>query len=223
MSPTGCRAPKPRRPNKSDRRLLEDLEQVAVIVGPASDRLVARRVPHEHGDGIAIALEYAEALTCPSLHVMAGIPGPDVARGRAWGTYVTNLAHAAEAAAQAGRQVVIEPINTRDMPGFFLNYQADARRAIAEVGSAHLGLQLDLYHCQIMEGDLAPTIEKHLSQIGHVQLADNPGRHEPGTGEINYPFLFGHLDRLGYQGWIGCEYKPAATTLEGLGWLDNAR
>jgi len=92
-----------------------------------------------------------------------------------------------------------------------------------EVGSDNLQLQYDIYHMQIMEGDLAPTIEKHLSQIGHVQLADNPGRHEPGTGEINYPFLFGHLDCLGYQGWIGCEYKPAATTLEGLGWLDNAR
>ena len=136
---------------------------------------------------------------------------------------IDNLRFAAEKLKAAGILLLAEPINTRDIPGFFLNRTEQALALFEEVGSDNLQLQYDIYHMQIMEGDLAPTIEKHLSKIGHVQLADNPGRHEPGTGEINYPFLFGHLDRLGYQGWIGCEYKPAATTLEGLGWLDNAR
>jgi hydroxypyruvate isomerase len=113
----------------------------------------------------------------------------------------------------------MEPINTRDMPGFYLTHTAQAVDIIREVGSDNLFVQYDIYHMQIMEGDLASTIEKHLAHIAHMQLADNPGRHEPGTGEINYPFLFAHVDRIGYTGWIGCEYKPATTTAAGLSWV----
>ena len=116
-------------------------------------------------------------------------------------------------------ELLIEAINTRDIPGFYLNTSDQALEIIEEVGSDNLFFQYDIYHMQIMEGDLAPTIEAKLDKIAHLQLADTPGRHEPGTGEINYPFLFEHLDRIGYSGWIGCEYKPATTTAEGLGWF----
>jgi hydroxypyruvate isomerase len=118
----------------------------------------------------------------------------------------------------AGVKLLIEPINTRDIPGFFLSRTDQAIEIIGEVGSDNLFLQYDIYHMQIMEGDLATRIERHRPLIAHIQLADTPGRHEPGTGEINYPFLFGFIDRIGYNGWIGCEYKPARTTAEGLGW-----
>lgn len=112
-----------------------------------------------------------------------------------------------------------EPINTRDIPGFYLCHTEQALAIMDEVDSDNLWLQYDIYHMQVMEGNLAATIERHLGRIGHLQLADNPDRHEPGTGEINYPFLFGFLDKLGYEGWIGCEYKPLGTTVEGLGWI----
>jgi hydroxypyruvate isomerase len=105
------------------------------------------------------------------------------------------------------------------MPGFFLNYTAQAAAIIEEVGSDNLYIQYDLYHAQRMEGEICATAQKHLPRIAHMQLADNPGRNEPGTGEMNYPFIFKHLDAIGYQGWVGCEYKPKTTTLEGLGWL----
>ena len=131
-----------------------------------------------------------------------------------------NLKAAAAAEAERfGVTLLIEPINTRDIPGFFLTTTRQALDILAEVGSNNLFIQYDIYHMQIMEGDLAPTIETHLDMIAHIQLADTPGRHEPGTGEINYPFLFDHLDKVGYTGWVGCEYKPAATTMEGLGWF----
>ena len=118
---------------------------------------------------------------------------------------------------------MIEPINTRDIPGFFLTGTKQALSLIGDVGSPNLFLQYDIYHMQIMEGDLATTIKNNLAKIPHLQLADNPGRNEPGTGEINYPFLFAHLDKLGYAGFVGCEYKPATTTDAGLGWLEQAR
>lgn len=173
--------------------------------------------------GVAKAIDYATVLDCKLLNCLAGIKPQGVSEEQARQTLVGNLRFAAEKLKAAGILLLAEPINTRDIPGFFLNRTEQALALFDEVGSDNLQLQYDIYHMQIMEGDLAPTIETHLSRIGHVQLADNPGRHEPGTGEINYPFLFAHLDRLGYQGWIGCEYKPAATTLEGLGWLDNTR
>lgn len=170
-------------------------------------------------DGIAMALEYAEALNCPSLHVMAGIPGESVEPERAWATYIENLQLAAAAAASAGRQVVVEPINNRDIPGFFINYQAQGRRAIQAVGLPNIGLQLDLYHCQIMEGDLAVHIDDYADITRHMQIAGVPERHEPDVGELNYAYLFERIDASGYTGWIGCEYRPRGITEDGLGWF----
>ena len=121
--------------------------------------------------------------------------------------------------ADAGLELVLEPVNTRDVPGFFVSRTRDGLAIIAEVGARNLTLQYDIYHAQVMEGDIARTIETEFSRIGHIQLADNPGRHEPGTGEINFPYLFRRIDALGYTGWIGCEYKPGATTAAGLGWF----
>jgi hydroxypyruvate isomerase len=173
----------------------------------------------EFADGVERALEYATALGCEQVNCLAGIlpPGVDPAEARA--TFVDNLRTAAHRLQAARIKLLIEPINTRDIPGFFLRHTASALEIIAEVGSDNLFVQYDVYHMQIMEGDLATTIGKNVSQIAHLQIADNPGRHEPGTGEINYDFLFGFVDRIGYKGWIGCEYKPAASTQEGLGWM----
>ncbi len=173
--------------------------------------------------GVDKAIDYATALGCKQVNCLAGIQPRGVSLEQARRTLVDNLRYAADKLEAAGILLLAEPINTRDIPGFFLNRTEQALSIFDEVGSTNLKLQYDIYHMQIMEGDLAPTIEKHLDRIAHVQLADNPGRHEPGTGEINYPFLFSHLDRLGYDGWIGCEYKPATTTKEGLDWLDQAR
>ncbi len=133
-------------------------------------------------------------------------------------TVVENLRYAAEGLKKAGLRLLIEPINTFDIPGFNLNRTVQAAGLLVEVGADNAFIQYDIYHAQRMEGELAATMEKYLPRIGHIQLADNPGRNEPGTGEINYPFLFAHLDRIGYDGWIGCEYKPATTTEAGLGW-----
>lgn len=168
---------------------------------------------------IASALEYARVLGNRRLHVMAGLiaPGEDRARHRA--AYVRNLAHAAREAAALGITVVIEPINTRDIPGFFLNRQDEAHAVCAEVGAANLKVQMDLYHCQIVEGDLATKIRKYIAGVGHMQVAGVPERHEPDVGEVNYPYLFALVDELGYDGWIGCEYRPRQGTSEGLGWL----
>ncbi|MCE8051825.1 hydroxypyruvate isomerase [Halomonas daqingensis] len=173
--------------------------------------------------GVEKAIDYATVLGCKQVNCLAGIQPQGVSLEQARRTLVENLRYAAEKLEAAGILLLAEPINTRDIPGFFLNRTEQALAIFDEVGSPNLKLQYDIYHMQIMEGDLAPTIEKHLAHIAHVQLADNPGRHEPGTGEIHYPFLFAHLDRLGYDGWIGCEYKPKTTTREGLGWLDQAR
>jgi hydroxypyruvate isomerase len=168
--------------------------------------------------GVDKAIRYATTLGCTQLNTLAGIKpaGVDAATARA--TLVKNLQYAAPRLKAAGIRLLIEPINTRDIPGFFLTHTAQALEIIDAVGSDNLFLQYDIYHMQIMEGDLAPTIEKHLARIAHLQLADNPGRHEPGTGEINYAFLLGFIDRIGYPGWIGCEYKPAGATEAGLGW-----
>ena len=164
------------------------------------------------------ALAYAAPLNCKRLHCMAGVAPEGADRDAMRATYVENLAFAAGAVGAEGIELLIEPINNRDIPGYFLNHSAEAMAIIDEVGADNLRLQYDIYHMQIMEGDLAPTIERLLGRIGHIQIADTPGRHEPGTGEINYPFLFGHLDRIGYEGWVGCEYVPANGTVEGLGW-----
>jgi hydroxypyruvate isomerase len=168
--------------------------------------------------GVDRAIGYAQALGVPQLNCLAGKApaGADDARLRA--TFVENLAHAAAALKRAGLRLLIEPINTYDIPGFWLNRTAQAAAVLAEVGTDNAFIQYDIYHAQRMEGELAATLQNYLPLIGHVQLADNPGRHEPGSGEIHYPFLFAHLDRIGYTGWVGCEYKPATTTEAGLGW-----
>ncbi|HVZ73705.1 MAG TPA: hydroxypyruvate isomerase [Polyangia bacterium] len=173
----------------------------------------------EFQDGVGKAIEYAKALGCKQLNALAGLTPKDVPAEKVRETFVNNLRFAAERLAGEGIKLLIEPINTRDIPGFYLTKTQQALDVIAAVGSPNLWLQYDIYHMQVMEGDLAPTIEKNLAKIAHMQLADNPGRHEPGTGEINYEFLFKHIDKLGYQGWIGCEYKPAAATTAGLGWV----
>jgi hydroxypyruvate isomerase len=173
----------------------------------------------EFQDGVGKAIDYAGSLGCEQVNCLAGIaPGgadPDKLRR----TLVANLKFAAAELGRRGVRLLVEPINTRDIPGFFLNNTAQARAIIAEVGSENLRLQYDIYHMQIMEGDLKRTMEENLDIIGHMQLADNPGRHEPGTGEIHYPFLFDSIDAMGYGGWIGCEYKPLTTTLAGLDWV----
>lgn len=171
--------------------------------------------------GVDLAIEYAQVLGCKQCNILAGIVPEDINEDTAKATFVANLKYAAPRLEKAGIRCLIEAINTRDIPGFFLNNTAQTMQVIAEVASANLFYQYDIYHMQIMEGDLATTIQSNLAQIGHVQLADNPGRHEPGTGEINYHYLFKLLDEIGYSGWIGCEYKPKTTTSEGLNWLKS--
>ncbi|MDB5864945.1 MAG: gip [Betaproteobacteria bacterium] len=173
----------------------------------------------EFQDGVGKAIEYASALGCKQLNCLAGLSPEGVPEERQRTTFVANLKFAAMKLREAGIKLLIEPINTRDIPGFYLTRSSQALGIIDEVGSDNLFLQYDIYHMQIMEGDLARTIEANLARIPHMQLADNPGRFEPGTGEINYPFLFEHIDRIGYRGWIGCEYKPKTTTEAGLGWV----
>ncbi len=171
----------------------------------------------EFREGVTKAIEYATALGCKQLNCLAGIVAPGDA-AIAHDTLVDNLKFAAPALEAAGLTLLLEPVNTRDIPGFFVNRSAQALAIIDEVGAPNLKLQYDIYHAQVMEGDLARTIETNLARISHIQLADNPGRHEPGTGEINYQYLFRRIDELGYTGWIGCEYKPATETEAGLGW-----
>lgn len=173
----------------------------------------------EFQDGVGRAIEYARALGCKQVNCLAGIPPKDAPADKVRETFVGNLKFAAARLEEAGIGLLVEPCNTRDLPGFYLNRSQQALEIIREAGSSNLFLQYDIYHMQVMEGNLAPTIERNRPLIRHLQLADNPGRNEPGTGEINYPFLFGFIDWLGYDGWIGCEYKPRAGTVEGLGWV----
>ena len=176
----------------------------------------------EFREGVASAVAYAQALDCRLINCLAGIAPVSLDPLEAQATFVSNIRYAAAMLDKAGIRLVIEPINTRDIPGFFLTRTRQALSLIAAVGSANVGVQYDIYHMQVMEGDIARTLESHLKQIWHVQLADNPGRNEPGTGEINYPWLYQWLDGLGYQGWVGCEYKPKTTTEAGLGWFREA-
>ncbi len=168
-------------------------------------------------DGVGTAIDYASALGCRQLNCLAGILEGDP--NKAHRTLANNLKFAAIKLAAAGIRLNIEPINTIDIPGFFLCRTAQALEVMKEVDSTNLYLQYDIYHMQIMEGDLARTIEKNIGKISHIQLADNPGRHEPGTGEIHYPFLLPLIDKLGYDGYIGCEYRPATSTVAGLDWI----
>lgn len=168
--------------------------------------------------GVAQAIAYAQVLGVVQLNCLAGKSPAGASDAVLRKTFVGNLRYAASELKKAGLKLLIEPINTFDIPGFYLNRTAQALDILDEVGANNAFVQYDIYHAQRMEGEVAATIQKHLARIAHIQLADNPGRNEPGTGEINYAFLFTHLDRLGYGGWIGCEYKPASTTDAGLGW-----
>ena len=175
----------------------------------------------EFREGVAKAIVYAKALGVKQLNCLAGKAPEGVADDVLRQTFVENLRFAAAELKKAGLRLLIEPINTFDIPGFYLNRTTQAVSILVEVGADNAFVQYDIYHAQRMEGELAATMQKYLPRIGHIQLADNPGRNEPGTGEINYAFLFAHLDRIGYDGWIGCEYKPATTTEAGLGWREQ--
>jgi hydroxypyruvate isomerase len=164
------------------------------------------------------ALHYADALECNLVHLQAGILPQDIPRELAHAVYVGNVFWAVEQAAAAGKRVVLEPINQRDIPRFFLRTQEEGAAIIEAVGRDRIGLQFDLYHCQVEQGDLTRRMEALMPVIDHMQIADNPGRHEPGTGEIAWDYVFRRIDELGYQGWVGCEYKPRGGTAEGLSW-----
>lgn len=211
-----------------------DRDSIAAAWDKAGDRGTAS-VPGREAEfraGVALALDYAEALNCPRIHLMAGLLPEGASRDAAHAAYVANLRWAAAQAAARGRDVLIEPINTRDIPGFFLNRQDQAHNIVAEVGASNLKVQFDLYHAQIVEGDLAMKIRQYLptGRVGHFQIAGVPERHEPDVGEVNYPYLFKVIDEVsaqcGWQGWVGCEYRPArgaqvGGTSEGLAWFKN--
>ncbi|MFN0304226.1 MAG: 2-oxo-tetronate isomerase [Burkholderiales bacterium] len=177
----------------------------------------------EFRDAIAKALDYAAILDCNQVHVMAGLVAPGADRAAMRRTYVENLRYAAGEAAKQRVDVLIEPINTGDIPGFFLNRQDEANALIVEVGAPNLRVQMDLYHCQIVEGDVTTKIRRYIGNVGHFQIAGVPGRHEPSVGEMNYPYLFSVIDELGYEGWIGCEYRPKVNTTTGLSWINAYR
>ena len=208
------------------------LEQVLINAPPgnlaAGDRGLAALPGREHefAASVVTALAYARTLACPRVHVMAGIlPGEADAerRARCRSTFVRNLRFAAREAGEQGVTVTIEPINPRDMPGYFLTRQADAHAIREEAGMANIKVQMDLYHAQIVEGDLASKLRHWLPHIAHIQIAGVPGRNEPDVGEVNFDYLFALLDELGYTGWVGCEYRPREGTSAGLGWMKAVR
>lgn len=175
----------------------------------------------EFRDGVATAIRYAKALECPQVNCLAGIAPSDSDGAVLRATLVENLRYASDALAREGISLLVEPINTRDMPGFFLNTTAQALELIRDVGSPNLFVQYDVYHMHVMEGGTRTTLSQHLDRIKHIQIADHPGRHEPGSGEIAYASILKHIDDIGYDGWIGAEYKPASTTADGLGWMQT--
>lgn len=182
----------------------------------------------EFRSGFLRALDYAHTLRCPRIHAMAGLVPPQADRAAMRATYVENLTWAAAQAAPASVHVLIEPIAARNIPGYFLNLQAEAHAIAAEVAAPNLKIQMDLFHCQVAEGDLAIRIRKYLdpahpTRVAHFQIAGVPERHEPDTGEVNYNYLFDLIDELAFDGWIGCEYTPKAGTSEGLGWFRNRK
>ncbi len=173
--------------------------------------------------GVSKAIDYATTLACRQVNCLAGIAPKDVPAETLRATFVDNLRFAAAALKKAGIRLLVEAINTRDIPGFFLTKSADTAAILAAVSSDNLFIQYDFYHTQIMEGDITATFRRLKDKIAHVQIADNPGRNEPGTGEINYRYIFGMLDDEGYGGWVGCEYRPRAGTRSGLGWIKEMR
>jgi hydroxypyruvate isomerase len=179
-------------------------------------------IPGREGEfrrGVDLAIDYAKALKVSRINCLVGLTPTDVAPEQARASVVANLGYAAQVLATKGLKLLIEALNTNDIPGFYLSSTADAVALIAEVNHPNLFIQYDVYHMQVMEGNLTDTIRKNIGRIGHIQIADVPGRHEPGTGEINYTNLFRFIDEAGYDGFIGCEYRPATKTEEGLGWM----
>ena len=172
----------------------------------------------EFRDGVEEGVDFAKALACPQVNCLAGIAPEGVDAERLFDTFVENLRFAAQRLASEGICLLVEPINTRDRPGFYLSRSTQAMEVIAAVDSDNLFLQFDVYHTQIMQGDIVKNFEAHRQRIRHVQIADNPGRHEPGTGEINFPFVLAAFDAIGYEGWVSCEYAPSTSTLESLHW-----
>src|SRR5262245_24223100 len=210
------------RPDELARRAREAGVQVVLHNLPAGDFAKGERgiacLPgreQEFRDGVERAIDYAKAVNCPRLNCLAGLAAVDRAH---FDTLVANLRAAARRLGEVGVQLLLEPINTRTVPGFFLSRSAQAIDVLNAAGEGNAFVQYDVFHMQIMEGDLARTIERLLPRIGHVQIADVPERHEPGSGEINFDFLLPQLDALGYSGWVGCEYNPRGDTLEGLKW-----
>lgn len=172
-------------------------------------------------NGVWQALRYAQVLKCPRIHVMSGLIPGHAARYALRSRVLSNLRWAAQAAADVGVDILIEPINGRDMPGYYLQTQDQAHSLVQTVAALNLKVQMDLYHCQVMEGDVAAKLRKYLptGRVGHIQIAGVPERHEPDVGELHYPYLFDVIDTLGYAGWVGCEYRPRNGTSQGLGWM----
>ena len=215
----------------ADQLKAHGLQQVLINAPPgdwaAGDRGLAC-LPGREGDFKSVidkALVYAQALACPRFHVMAGLAPAGADRAVLQATYTRNLAWAAQRAGDLQIELLIEPINQRDVPGYFLNRQDDAHDIVAEVGACNLKVQMDLYHCQIVEGDVSMKLRQYLptGRVGHMQIAGVPERHEPDEGELNYPCLFELIDALGYTGHIGCEYRPRGGTSAGLGWMSQLR
>lgn len=220
-------------------QLLYDLkkEQVAELLHKHSLQMVMHNLPAgnwaagergiaclpgregEFQKGVGRAIEYAKTLKCSRLNCLCGIAPKEVPERKVRQTLVANLRLAATALEKEGIRLMVEPVNNRDVPGFYLTRTRDALELFKEVNHPNIWLQADIYHMQVMEGNLTRTIIDNLSRIGHIHLADNPGRHEPGTGEINFTNLFRAIDEAGYDGWLGCEYKPAGKTEDGLGWV----
>ena len=173
----------------------------------------------EFTEGVAKGITYAQVLDCKRVNCLSGKLQPGVSHEAAKATMVGNLKYAAAEFKRAGVMLLTEPINCFDIPGYFVNRTNEALAILDAVGSDNLFVQYDVYHAQRMEGELGTTLKNQLSRIGHIQIADNPGRNEPGTGEINYAWILKHIDAIGYDGWVGCEYKPKTTTVEGLGWM----
>jgi len=206
-------------------RLQDNGLQLVLINSPAGNRAAGERgfacLPGRGGtfrDSVRQALDYAAALDCKLVHVMAGVPPADLPYDTALALYAANLAWAGELGLQAGVKLVIEPLNPRDAPGYLLATQEQGAAIVNAIGCDRIGLQFDIYHCQTGQGDVTTRLEKLLPVIGHMQFADVPGRHEPGTGEIGWEFVFRRIDELGYTGWVCAEYTPAGDTVAGLAW-----
>ena len=217
-----------RKDDLSERLQKHGLQQVLFNL-PAGDWVAGDRglacLPGREGEfrnGVGLAIEYATALGCPLVNCLVG-KAPGGAPEKARRTLIDNLRFAATALEKEKIRLLVEPLNIRDMPGFYLCGTANALKLIEEVNHPNLWLQYDIYHMQVTEGNLMQTIQENFKRIAHIQLADNPGRNEPGTGEINFPNIFRFLDKMGYTGWIGCEYKPLGKTEEGLAWMKPYR